>query len=124
MSNLYNDAFLEAAILTGTVFVALTLFTFWAARGGYDFTFLFPFLFASIHILLVYLILQIYFPLDRVVYTVYSLLATLLFSGFIIFHTESLIKRHNYDEYIIAAIDLYVAVVNLFMSLVGLAGIA
>ncbi|KAH7653076.1 Bax inhibitor 1-related protein [Dioscorea alata] len=117
-------AFLEAAILTCTVFVALTLYTFWAARGGYDFTFLFPFLFATIHVLLVYLIIQLFFPLDRIVYTVYSLLATLLFSGFIIFHTESLIKRHSYDEYIIAAIELYLAGVNLFTSLLGLAGIA
>ncbi|KAJ0974090.1 hypothetical protein J5N97_016055 [Dioscorea zingiberensis] len=115
---------LEAAILTGTMFIGLTLFTFWAARKGRDFTFLFPFLFASLHVLLIYILIQIFFPLGKVAHTVYSFVATIVFTGFIIFDTQQLIKRHNYDQYIDAAISLYLDIVNLFMSLIGLTGIA
>ncbi|KVI03919.1 Bax inhibitor 1-related protein [Cynara cardunculus var. scolymus] len=39
---------LEAVILTATVVVSLTLFTFWAAKRGYDFNFLGPFLFGAV----------------------------------------------------------------------------
>ncbi|CAN1270925.1 Protein LIFEGUARD 2, partial [Linum perenne] len=50
---------LEAAILTAVVVVGLTLFTFWAAKRGYDFNFLGPFLFGAILVLMVFAIIQV-----------------------------------------------------------------
>jgi len=45
--------------------------------------------------------------------TIYGFLATLVFSGFIIFDTHMLLKRHTYNEYVVAAISLYLDVINL-----------
>ncbi|TVU25037.1 hypothetical protein EJB05_27513 [Eragrostis curvula] len=107
---------LQAAILTAAAVVGLTLFTFRAAKKGYDFTFMFPFLFTSLVTLLVYITIQVFFPLGHVGMTIYGFLATLVFSGYIIFDTHMLLKRHTYNEYIVAAISLYLDVINLFMA--------
>ncbi|CAN6363238.1 unnamed protein product [Urochloa humidicola] len=111
---------LQSAILTAAAVLGLTLFTFWAVKKGYDFTFMFPFLFTCLHVLLVYLIIQMFFPLGRVGITIYGFLATIVFSGFIIFDTHLLLKRHTYNEYVVAAISLYLDVINLFMAQMSL----
>lgn len=46
--------------------------------------------------------------------------ATLVFSGFIIYDTDNLIKRHTYDEYVSAAIELYLDIINLFMGILSI----
>jgi len=56
----------------------------------------------------------------RVGITIYGFLATLVFSGFIIFDTHMLLKRHTYNEYVVAAISLYLDVINLFMAQMSL----
>ncbi|KAJ8497932.1 hypothetical protein OPV22_008484 [Ensete ventricosum] len=113
---------LQAVILTATVVIGLSIYTFWAARRGCDFTFLLPFLFASLLVLLVYSIMQLCFPLSRFAHTIYGCAASLVFSGFLIYDTDKLIKRHTYNEYVIAAISLYMDIINLFISMLGLAG--
>jgi FtsH-binding integral membrane protein len=50
---------LEATILTTAVVVGLTLYTFWAAKRGYDFNFLGPFLFSAVIVLLVFGVIQV-----------------------------------------------------------------
>ena len=50
---------LQAGILTIVVVLSLTAYTFWAARRGKDFSFLGPFLFASLMILLVFGFIQV-----------------------------------------------------------------
>ncbi|RWW09855.1 hypothetical protein BHE74_00008714, partial [Ensete ventricosum] len=50
---------LESVVLTGLVVVSLTIYTFWAAARGHDFTFLGPFLFSSIMILFVFVLIQV-----------------------------------------------------------------
>uniref|UniRef100_A0A7C9A0B2 Uncharacterized protein n=1 Tax=Opuntia streptacantha TaxID=393608 RepID=A0A7C9A0B2_OPUST len=108
---------LLAAILTVVVVASLTLYTFWAVRRGQDFSFLGPFLFAGFMVLFVFMLIQIFFPLGRLSRTIYGVLAALLFSAFIVYDTNDLIKRFNYDEYIPAAISLYLDIVNLFLAL-------
>lgn len=108
---------LESAILTTTVVVSLTIYTFWAARRGHDFSFLGPFLFGAILVLMVFALIQILFPLGRISVMIYGLLASIIFCGYIIYDTDNLIKRFSYDDYIWAAICLYLDIVNLFLSL-------
>uniref|UniRef100_A0A0D9WW48 Uncharacterized protein n=1 Tax=Leersia perrieri TaxID=77586 RepID=A0A0D9WW48_9ORYZ len=79
--------------------------TFWAAKRGHDFSFLRPFLVMLL-------------PMGKFTTTVYGCLAALVFSGFIIYDTDNLIKRHTYDEYVAAAISLYLDTVNIFMAIV------
>nr|TKS03488.1 hypothetical protein D5086_0000154850 [Populus alba] len=90
---------------------------FWAARRGHDFNFLGPFLFGAIMVLIVFSLIQILFPLGRISVMIYGCLASIIFCGYIIYDTDNLIKRHTYDEYIWAAVSLYLDIINLFLSL-------
>lgn len=108
---------LESVILTAVVVVSLTLYTFWAARKGHDFNFLGPFLFGAIMVLMVFAFIQILFPLGRLSLMIYGCLASIIFCGYIIYDTDNLIKRYSYDEYIWAAVSLYLDIINLFLAL-------
>ncbi|XP_073039259.1 protein LIFEGUARD 2-like [Primulina eburnea] len=111
---------LEAVILTAVVVISLTLYTFWAARRGQDFNFLGPFLFGAIIVLLLFSVIQIFFPLGKISVMIYGGLASIIFCGYIIYDTDNLIKRYKYDEYIWAAVALYLDVINLFLSLLNI----
>ncbi|KAG2640284.1 protein LIFEGUARD 2-like [Panicum virgatum] len=111
---------LESAILTTVVVFSLTAYTFWAVRRGKDFSFLGPFLFASLIVLLVFALIQILFPLGKLSQMIYGGLASLIFSGYIVYDTDNIIKRYTYDQYVWAAVSLYLDVINLFLSLMTL----
>ncbi|XP_077243018.1 protein LIFEGUARD 4-like [Tasmannia lanceolata] len=102
---------------TPVVVVSLTLYTFWAARRGYDFNFLGIFLFSAIIVLMVYALIQILFPLGRFSLAIWAAVAAIVFSGYIIYDTDNLIKRYTYDEYIWAAVSLYLDIINLFLAI-------
>ncbi|KAL7597931.1 protein LIFEGUARD 2 [Lactuca sativa] len=108
---------LEAVILTAVVVVSLTGFTFWAAKRGYDFNFLGPFLFGAVMVLIVFSFIQIFFPLGKISVMIYGGLSAIVFCGYIVYDTDNLIKRYTYDEYIWAAVALYLDIINLFISL-------
>ncbi|CAN8247996.1 unnamed protein product [Cochlearia groenlandica] len=111
---------LESAILTTVVVLSLTFYTFWAARRGHDFSFLGPFLFGALIVLIVFGMIQILFPLGRTSVMIYGCLASILFCGYIVYDTDNLIKRYTYDEYIWAAVSLYLDIINLFLSLLSI----
>ncbi|KAF7061491.1 hypothetical protein CFC21_068183 [Triticum aestivum] len=108
---------LEAAILTAVVVISLTAYTFWAAKRGHDFNFLGPFLFGALMVLMVFSLIQIFFPLGKISTMIYGAVASIIFCGYIIFDTDNIIKRHTYDEYIWAAVSLYLDIINLFLNL-------
>ncbi|XP_057801002.1 protein LIFEGUARD 2-like [Salvia miltiorrhiza] len=108
---------LESVILTAAVVVSLTLYTFWAAKRGHDFNFLGPFLFGAVLVLMLFALIQILFPLGRISVMIYGCLASIIFCGYIVYDTDNLIKRYSYDEFIWAAVALYLDVINLFLSL-------
>ena len=55
--------------------------------------------------------------MGKVSTTIYGCVAAIIFSGFIIYDTDNLIKRHSYDQYICASISLYLDIINLFTAL-------
>jgi len=110
---------LEAVILTAAVVISLTLYTFWAVSRGHDFSFLGPFLFGSLNVLLVFGIIQIFFPFGPTGDMIYGCVGALIFCGYIIYDTDNLIERFNYDEYIWAAVALYLDIINLFLQLLS-----
>lgn len=112
-----GKAILEAGILATVVVVSLTLYTFWAAKRGRDFQFLGPFLFASLMVLLVFGIIQIFIPMGKIGVMIYGCVGSIIFSGYIVYDTDELIKRHTYDEYVAASVALYLDIINLFLSL-------
>ncbi|KAI3495376.1 hypothetical protein L1887_37709 [Cichorium endivia] len=114
---------LEASLLTSVMVISLTLFTFWAAKRGYDFNFLWPFLFCTLILVLIFTIIQIFFPMGSLVRMIISFVVALLYCGFIIYDTDNLIKRCSYDEYILAATMLYIDMVQLFLTILSILGI-
>jgi len=108
---------LEAAVLTAGVVVSLTLYTFWAARRGQDFGFLGPFLSGAIFVLILFSLIQIFFPLGQFSVMIYGFLAAIIFCGYIVYDTDNLIKRYSYDDYIWASVSLYLDIINLFLAL-------
>ena len=52
--------------------------------------------------------------------TVYALAGCLTFSLYIILDTYMITERLGYDDYIVAAVELYLDLVNLFLSLLRL----
>lgn len=106
--------------MTTAVVLSLTAYTFWAARRGYDFSFLGPMLSAAIMILILFTLIQVFFPFGRLSVTIYGAIASIIFSFYIVYDTDNLIKRYNYDEYIWASVALYLDVLNLFLALLNL----
>lgn len=64
--------------------------------------------------------LQVFFPLGPVSVGLFGGLGALVFSGFILYDTENLIRRHTYDEYIWASVGLYLDILNLFLSILNM----
>ncbi|XP_051125964.1 BI1-like protein [Andrographis paniculata] len=108
---------LEALILTSAVVSALTGYTFWASKKGKDFSFLGPILFTSLFVLVLTGFIQAFFPLGSTTSAIYSSIGAIIFSGYIVYDTENLIKRYTYDDYIWASVNLYLDVLNLFLTI-------
>ncbi|KAF3495878.1 hypothetical protein DY000_02052406 [Brassica cretica] len=59
VSSITDSLLLVGAILTTVVVLSLTVYTFWAAKRGYDFNFLGPFLFGALIVLIVFAMIQL-----------------------------------------------------------------
>ncbi|KAL3642032.1 hypothetical protein CASFOL_012847 [Castilleja foliolosa] len=119
-SQLKGRIVLLAAGLTLLLMIGLTLFTFVAAKRGRDFSQLGPFLFCALLLLIAVGVIMIFFPMGKIMHHVYCSIGALVFCGFIIFDTDNLIKRFNYDQYIEATISIFLDLLNLFLSILGL----
>ncbi|KAK9137116.1 hypothetical protein Sjap_007710 [Stephania japonica] len=116
-ANTEGKIVLEALILTSAVVFSLTGYTFWAAKKGKDFSYLGPILFTSLVILILTGFIQMFFPLGPTSIAIYGGLGALIFSAYLIYDTDNLIKRFSYDEYIWASVVLYLDILNLFLSI-------
>ncbi|KAH7522418.1 hypothetical protein FEM48_Zijuj07G0136400 [Ziziphus jujuba var. spinosa] len=116
-ANTEGSIVLEALILTSAVVASLTAYTFWASKKGKDFSFLGPILFTGLIILVLSSFIQVFFPLGSTSSAVYGAIGAIIFSGYIVYDTHNLIKRFSYDEYIWAAITLYLDILNLFLTI-------
>ncbi|KAK8937432.1 BI1-like protein [Platanthera zijinensis] len=111
---------LEALILTSGVVLSLTGYAFWASRKGKDFSYLGPVLFAGLMVLVLSSFMQIFFPLGSASVAVFGGLGALVFSAYVVYDTDNLIKRYTYDEYIWASVVLYLDILNLFLTILNL----
>lgn len=105
---------LEALVLTVGIFLALTLFTF---QTKYDFISWGAALYMSLWGLIMVGFVGMFFPHGSGFELVYSAFGCLLFSGYILYDTQMLIKHHSVDEYIMASISIYLDVLNLFLNI-------
>lgn len=106
------------------VVVALTIFAF---QTAIDFTGLCGVLFVALVILMVLGILTMFFP-SRTLKFVYAGFGALLFTVYIIYDTQMMMggsHKHSIspEEYVFAALNLYLDIVNLFMYILMLLGL-
>lgn len=111
--------------ITAGVCLGLTLFAF---QTKWDFTVMGGVLFVAVLILMVFGIVAIFFP-GRTMSLVYASLGALIFSVYLIYDTQLMMGgKHKYsispEEYIFAALNLYLDIVNIFMYILTIIGAA
>ncbi|XP_008146980.2 protein lifeguard 4 isoform X1 [Eptesicus fuscus] len=104
---------LQAFVLTTAVFLGLTMYTLQSKK---DFSKFGAGLFAVLWILCLSGILRLFFY-SETMELVMAAVGALLFCGFIIYDTHSLMHRLSPEEYVLAAINLYLDIINLFLHL-------
>ncbi|NXM81682.1 LFG4 protein, partial [Oenanthe oenanthe] len=111
----FYDVFivLQAFILTTAVFLGLTAYTLQSKR---DFSKFGAGLFTCLWILILSGILKLFFSCEMIE-LVFAAAGALLFCGFIIYDTHLLMHKLSPEEYIVAAINLYLDIINLFLHL-------
>ncbi|NXH61821.1 LFG4 protein, partial [Rhabdornis inornatus] len=109
---------LQAFILTTAVFLGLTAYTLQSKR---DFSKLGASLFACLWILILSGFLRLFFYCETIE-LVFAAAGALLFCGFIIYDTHLLMHKLSPEEYIVAAVSLYLDIINLFLHLLHFLG--
>lgn len=110
----YGMIVLQALLLTAAVFVSLTTYVLVTKK---DFSFLGAGLFAGLIIMLFWGMINMFFPLGAGGRMIFSLLGALLFAGYILYDTSQIMLHLGPDDYVVAAVDLYLDVINLFLYL-------
>lgn len=105
---------LQAVVLTSFLFVGLTLF---ACQSKYDFTSWAPYLFGGLWLLVIFGFMAAFFPGGRTVELVYSGVAAVLFSAYILVDTQLIMRHYHVEEEIAASISLYLDILNLFLAI-------
>jgi len=104
---------LQAFILTSAVVTGLTLFTFQTKR---DFSSAGAALYSGLMILIGASFIHLFIG-GEMMQTAMAVGGALLFSFFIVFDTQMIMSRVSEEEYIMATIQLYLDIINLFMEI-------
>ncbi|KAI9294299.1 UPF0005-domain-containing protein [Neoconidiobolus thromboides FSU 785] len=110
---------LQALILTLGIFIVLTLI---ALQSKYDFTSWQPYLGVALWIVILLSFVQIFFPFGSTFELFIAIGTAILFCGYILVDTHMLMSRLNPDEYIVASVELYLDILNLFLAILRILG--
>lgn len=118
-----SEEVLMAVGITAAVCLALTIFAF---QTKYDFTGCHTILFIALVVLIIFGIIAMIWP-GKTVQLVYASLGALIFSFYLIYDTQMIIGgKHKYstspEEYIFAALNLYLDVINIFLDILTIIG--
>jgi len=108
----------QAGLLTFAAFGALTTYAFFSRR---DFSAWGGFLFVGLIVLLVTGLLMA-FTHSAAGYTWYASIGVLLFSGLLVFDTWRLRNVFGPDDYVLAAVSIYLDLLNMFIFIISLLG--
>ena len=109
----FGDVIVNAFAITGMVFFALTML---AMQTKIDFT---PYLGLLTGLLVSLLVVGLISSLfGFTMGLLYSWFGAAIFCCFIVVDTQLIMRRFGYDDYIVAAIELYLDILNLFLFLV------
>lgn len=121
----YNtEIVIMAAGITAAICLALTLFAF---QTTLDFTACGGILLVSVIILLILGIVVLFFP-GKTLMMIYASAGALIFSIYLIYDTQLMIGGEHKnsispDEYVYAALSLYLDIVNIFMYILTILGL-
>lgn len=124
VSSMYRtEDVLIAVGVTAIVVLGLTIFAF---QTKWDFTACSGIMFVALLVLLVFGILAIFIQ-NKIVDLVYASLGALIFSVYIVIDTQMMMGgKHKYsispEEYIFAALNLYLDIINLFLYILSIVG--
>ena len=108
----------QAALLTGTSFAVLTGYA-WLSRR--DFSAWGSFFTIGLWVLIAASVINIFFP-NPTASTWLAAAAVLVFSGLLIFDTWRLRNVFGPDDYVIAAVNIYLDLLNLFLAILRILG--
>merc|ERR1712032_334625 len=124
-----TDSVVLAAGLTAGIFLGLTAF---ACLTKSDFTGCGPYLFAALWgfvlFSLIMFVASFFTVIPHVAHKIYGALAAILFSFYIIYDTQLIVggkhKKHEFsvDDYVFAALTVYLDIINLFLNILSLIG--
>jgi FtsH-binding integral membrane protein len=125
ISSFYNTLSVGLAlIITMSIVIGLTFF---ACQTKFDFTGIGPYLCCALIALLVFGIMNAILCANscQILNTIYSLIGALIFSMYIVYDTQMICGgNHKYqfnpDDYIFAALSLYIDIINLFLYILSL----
>lgn len=115
----FQHVVVEALLLTGITFAALS---FYAVTTKKDLSFLGGMLMTALIVMIVGGLLNMFFFQSSAISFAYSAIGVLVFSGFILYDTQNILRRYPTDEYISATLSLYLDVLNLFLMILRLLG--
>ena len=110
----------QAYLTTAVAFVALTAYTFISGR---DFSFLKGFVWTGLVAMIVLGLSNYFFFESPIMALSISGIGVLLFSAFILYDTSNILRDYPNDEYISAALTLYLDVFLLFQNLLVMFGL-
>jgi FtsH-binding integral membrane protein len=126
ISSTYDTTTVLMAVgITAVVVIAITIFAF---QTKYDFTGMGIYLFVFAIVMLVFGILCIIIR-SKIMNIVYSALGAVMFSFYLVFDTQLMLGgKHKYsispEDYIMAALNLYIDIIQLFLHILRLVGAA
>jgi FtsH-binding integral membrane protein len=106
----------QAGLLTFTAFGALTMYAFLSRR---DFSAWGGFLFVGLIVLIVTSVLNMFFG-SASGFTWIAAIGVLLFSGLLVFDTWRMRNLYGPDDYVIAAVSIYLDLLNMFLFILSL----
>lgn len=127
ISSVYQAKEVMMAVgITAAVCLALTIFAF---QTRWDFTVMGGFLLCATVVLMLFGLIAIFIPKNNVVTLVYASIGALLFSLYLVYDTQLMMGgKHKYsispEEYIFAALNLYLDIVNIFLYILTIIGAA
>lgn len=109
----------QAFGLTAIIFGVLSVI---AMKSKYDFSSWGKFLFISLIVVVVCSLINVFLLHNPILHALIAGVSAVLFSAYILYDTQQII-RGGYDSPIMAAVSLYLDILNLFISLLQILGI-
>jgi len=121
-----TDAVIIAAGITTVIVFSLTIFAF---QTKVDFTMMGGMLLCVLVVFMLFGLVAIFLPQSRTLHMVWGALGALIFSVYLVYDTQMMIGGdHKYsispEEYIFAALAIYLDIINIFMYLLRFVGAA